>query len=44
MKKLDAFIDGQYFASSVQFKTCKDFKAFLESKYPGKKFKCYYSK
>lgn len=48
-KKLDAFKRGPdsrgigtlwgYFGSSVQFKTCKRFKAYLEQKYPGEKFR-----
>ena len=48
-KKLDAFIEGNctqampypeslyYFGSSIQFKTCKSFKAYLSSKYPNKR-------
>lgn len=45
-KKLDAYVNGNgsqqmpredvlyYFGSTVQFKTCKAFKAFLLAKYP----------
>jgi len=48
-KKLDAFIEGNctqqmpypdhlyYFGSSVQFDTCKAFKAYLNTKYPNKR-------
>ena len=28
-----------YFGASVQFMSCKNFKAFLENKHPGHKFK-----
>lgn len=50
-KKLDAYTLGNcsqampnpkefyYFGSSEQFKSCKNFKAFLEIKYPNAKFK-----
>lgn len=50
-KKLDAYTLGNcsqampnpkiyyYFGSSEQFKSCKNFKAFLETKYPNSKFK-----
>jgi len=34
--KLDTWY---YFAESVQFKTCKSFKKFLESKFPSAEFK-----
>ena len=49
-KKLEAFTKGNctqampnpqtwyYFGSSVQFKTCKSFKAYLEAKHAGAKF------
>jgi hypothetical protein len=49
-KKLDAFTKGNctqsmfnpkslyYFGSSVQFKTCKSFKVYLESKHVGAEF------
>ena len=49
-KKLDAYTKGNcsqqmpdpeswyYFGSTIQFKTCKNFKAFLESKFVGHKF------
>ena len=48
-RKLDAFIEGNcsqqmpypenlyYFGSSIQFKTCKGFKSYLQAKYPGKR-------
>lgn len=30
-----------YFGSTAQFKTCKNFVAFLADKYPGEKFKAH---
>jgi len=50
-KKLDVYTKGNssqqmphentwyYFGSSVQFKTCKNFVRFLETKHKGHKFK-----
>lgn len=47
--KLEAYIEGNctqampypehlyYFGSSIQFRTCKGFKAYLESLYPNKR-------
>ena len=35
MRKIDAYKNGVYFASSTKFKTCKEFKAYLEAKYKG---------
>ena len=49
-KKLDSFLKGNgnqatpyensfyYFGSSMQFKTCKSFKAFLQAKHPNATF------
>lgn len=49
-KKLEAFTKGNctqsmpnpsnwyYFGTSIQFKTCKSFKAYLQAKHPGAKF------
>ena len=49
-KKLDAFVKGNgnqatpyensyyYFGSTIQFKTCKSFKAYLQTKHPFAKF------
>lgn len=49
-KKLDAYVNGNcsqampyeksfyYFGSSIQFKTCKSFKAYLQAKYSNARF------
>lgn len=55
-KKLDSYIEGNcsqlmpyentlyYFGSSIQFKTCKNFKAYLKAKYPNKRIAVYIAK
>lgn len=48
MKKIDAYVwNGKnyvYEFSTNMFKTCKEFKLFLNMKYPLKDYKCNFAK
>lgn len=48
MRKIDAYqFNGKeyiYKFSSVQFKTCKEFKLYLNLKFPFQEFKCNFAK